>query len=602
MKLRSGKIKTPNGKLVKKKKISTLKHSEKKQVETARKVAGILKKVPIDELNECINVVSKKRVLKEANAIEGHAVAENNAIDENLKNHVQPEIKSNEHRTEFQESKHRNDALMNDESSVSGEQQQTLQQATAAEQVTAEQGPQNLSEDDDNVEQEHREMPDFIARPLPLKLDGNIAENWKRFKRSFEIFLTAIECNNKPDATKIALFRNVLGEDGNDAYDSFTLTADERKVYVTVISAFDAFCKPKTNEVYERFVFYQRNQKEGEPFDTFLLDIRHLVKTCEFGELEESMLRDRIVMGVNHKKLQRTLLETAKLTYTQAVEKCRAHEKAHEQTNNMNKTTAEVSEVKETTSKHNQGYNNRSNQQNTYKDGRNEQNGGQARNYNRNNYNNNSSQNSYRSNNYDRNKKFSNSDNCKYCNYRHAPNNCPAYGKNCNVCAKRNHFAAVCRSKQINSINAQDFEHENDDLYCTTVTRVYERSVGSVSIGVRPRWKEDMMVNGKMVSYKVDTGSDATTLPRRLLDAIAPDCKLVPSETVFRGFGGGIVRPIGMLKLPCTLKNRTKTIEIDVVDTDDVPLLGFVAAVQFGLIDTKLISDHRTRKTLNHFL
>lgn len=185
-----------------------------------------------------------------------------------------------------------------------------------------EHGPQNQSDDDSDSAQQNnnnntqptdvsseepqnntiqeihskprKKMSDFIARPDKLKLTGNLAENWKRFKRSFDNFLVAAECNTKPDAVKTAIFLNTLGEEGNDVFDAFGLTAEQKAVYATVIQTFENFCKPKTNEVYERFVFYQRNQKEGEPFDTFLMEIRRLVRTCEFGEMEQTMLKYRI--------------------------------------------------------------------------------------------------------------------------------------------------------------------------------------------------------------------------------------------------------------------------------------------------------------------
>lgn len=57
---------------------------------------------------------------------------------------------------------------------------------------------------------------------------------------------------------------------------------------------------PRKNIVYERFVFYTRMQKEGEPFDQFYADIRKLAKNCEFvGGMAASneLVRDRLVLG-----------------------------------------------------------------------------------------------------------------------------------------------------------------------------------------------------------------------------------------------------------------------------------------------------------------
>ena len=38
---------------------------------------------------------------------------------------------------------------------------------------------------------------------------------------------------------------------------------------------------------------------------------------------------------------------------------------------------------------------------------------------------------------------------CRQCGKRHRPKECPAFGQRCAACYKFNHFARVCRNKQI---------------------------------------------------------------------------------------------------------------------------------------------------------
>ena len=45
-------------------------------------------------------------------------------------------------------------------------------------------------------------------------------------------------------------------------------------------------------------MFNRRVQESGESFDAFFADLRRLVRTCEYGSLEDSILRDKIVVGV----------------------------------------------------------------------------------------------------------------------------------------------------------------------------------------------------------------------------------------------------------------------------------------------------------------
>lgn len=162
---------------------------------------------------------------------------------------------------------------------------------------------------------------DYIRKVELLNFDGNIAENWRTFKQNYEIFYIAGEINKKSEAVQ-----NAVGPAAVEVFNSFNLDENKKKVYVEIIKAFDEFCRPKTNELYETFVFHRRSQGVNEPFDQFLMDIKKLIRTCGFGELENRMLRDRIVCGVADKNLQKRLLEADKLDCDRAIDMARAAE------------------------------------------------------------------------------------------------------------------------------------------------------------------------------------------------------------------------------------------------------------------------------------
>jgi len=79
------------------------------------------------------------------------------------------------------------------------------------------------------------------------------------------------------------------------------------------MAAFEAHCVGEVNVVYERYLFYKRKQENGETFDSFVAELRKLVKTCDFGAAEDSTVRDRIVMGIRDDTTRRKLLQTRKL-------------------------------------------------------------------------------------------------------------------------------------------------------------------------------------------------------------------------------------------------------------------------------------------------
>lgn len=462
-------------------------------------------------------------------------------------------------------------------------------------------GNDEFSEEEEVEEEEEieetivvrKKMGDFVRKPDVLQVEGNLSENWRKFKRNFDIYMEASELKEKADPIKVNVFLNIIGSEAVEIYDTLNLDANLQNDYNAVIKAFDDFCKPKTNPVYERFVFSQRVQKEGESFDSFHVDIKRLIKNCAFGDKEKEMLRDRIVIGVSNKNLQKKLLELADLTYDTAVEKCKASEATQGQAEEMNKSTATVHEVKQSNGTSNNNNNAQQKHVSFQKKRQYEKKRGwqsqQQQQHNRQQQQQNRQQNGKMSNNFDR-----NLPNCRFCNYKHklGSSNCPAYGKDCGNCGKSNHFKSVCRVKNVQSINAHDFDNISN-MYIHSLTQVADCSANTTNIEHKPVWIENVNINEKFVSFKVDTGSDVTVLPKRLLDMIAPGCSLYQSKTVLRAFGGSIVRPIGTCVLHGFLKGKRRKIEIEIVDFDAVPLLGLTACIEFGLVDIRQLRNRR---------
>ena len=93
-----------------------------------------------------------------------------------------------------------------------------------------------------------------------------------------------------------------------------------------IIEAFEKHCIGEANVTYERYVFHQRVQQSGECFDDFLGDIRKMATTCQFEQLEDSLIRDRIVIGIRDEPTRRRLLQQKKLSLSDAIDACKASE------------------------------------------------------------------------------------------------------------------------------------------------------------------------------------------------------------------------------------------------------------------------------------
>lgn len=161
-------------------------------------------------------------------------------------------------------------------------------------------------------------------KPDYLKLEGNLEENFRRFKQEVDIYFTATETDTKDEKIKIARVLNLIGPEALKLYNTFKLkpkTAEE------VLKTFEKYCIPKKNEIMEHFHFFSRKQSEDETFYQFYTDLKALVATCSFDALETKLLRTQLVIGLRNVEL-RDMLLTENLELDEIVEQCEAMEKA----------------------------------------------------------------------------------------------------------------------------------------------------------------------------------------------------------------------------------------------------------------------------------
>ena len=87
----------------------------------------------------------------------------------------------------------------------------------------------------------------------------------------------------------------------------FVEEADKTDIDV-VLSKMSEFCKGVVNETYERYLFNTRSQAANEGVDVYYTDLLRIVENCKFGDLEQSLVEDRIVVGVRDPAIRKCLL------------------------------------------------------------------------------------------------------------------------------------------------------------------------------------------------------------------------------------------------------------------------------------------------------
>ncbi|XP_053698451.1 uncharacterized protein LOC128745403 [Sabethes cyaneus] len=117
-------------------------------------------------------------------------------------------------------------------------------------------------------------------------------------------------------------------EDAHDQAVTHTLT--------DIIAAFDEYCLPRKNIAMEAFKFNSIAQKEKQTFADFETELRTQVQYCEFScatcqtSYSDRMLRDRIIIGIQDKKLQLKLLDGRDDPLSKIMETCKIFEAASE--------------------------------------------------------------------------------------------------------------------------------------------------------------------------------------------------------------------------------------------------------------------------------
>ena len=80
------------------------------------------------------------------------------------------------------------------------------------------------------------------------------------------------------------------------------------KSYAEINKLVQDHLQPEPNQIAHRYNFNMRNREQSESINEYLAALRQLSEHCKFGTEIDQMLRDRLVCGVNHKKIQQRLL------------------------------------------------------------------------------------------------------------------------------------------------------------------------------------------------------------------------------------------------------------------------------------------------------
>ena len=120
------------------------------------------------------------------------------------------------------------------------------------------------------------------------------------------------------------------------------MSTEERADTTKILERLTNYFEPKQNIIYQRYMFNSYTQELGEKFDAYLIKLRHLIKTCEYGAIEDELLRDRIVTGTSNNNVRAWLLSESGLTLDRVIDICRSTEQAEQQLGKLNNSAETI--------------------------------------------------------------------------------------------------------------------------------------------------------------------------------------------------------------------------------------------------------------------
>ncbi len=167
--------------------------------------------------------------------------------------------------------------------------------------------------------------PPMIASQLtpPGKFDFTNTTEWPRWMKRVERYRIASGLDKQSQEYQVNTFMYAAGEDAEEILYVLSLTEEEKRSYAAVTEAFNKHCVSKRNIIFERARFNKRNQEPGESVESFITAVHSLAELCDFGALQEDLIRDQIIVGIRDAKLSKSLQLDADLTLEKAITKVR---------------------------------------------------------------------------------------------------------------------------------------------------------------------------------------------------------------------------------------------------------------------------------------
>jgi transposase InsO family protein len=363
-----------------------------------------------------------------------------------------------------------------------------------------------------------------VPFPEKLELQDDPAKRktaWTAFAQVWKNYEISSQLDEHPKGRRTATLLTCFSSSALKVFNSLSFESEAQKKDIDVIlTKMTEACEGTVNTTYERYLFNTRTQGPSECIDNFYSELKEMARNCDFGDLADSLIRDRLVVGLRDAATRKRLLYEKKLTLQTCLEIARSFEATQARLKEMKSEPADVDFVKKSPRKRNT---NKPSKQKAHT--------------------------------HPPEKKSESSSSCTYCGKgNHPRKKCPANNAECFKCKKRGHFSTVCKSTKTAHLVEQEELPDGEEFF-----------LGAISDGSTQSWTKAICVDDSEIVFKVDTGADVSVLPYSVYRKSLSDKPIFPVNSKLRGPCGNNLEVLGAIKCKLSYNGTQITTELYVV-------------------------------------
>ncbi|XP_022807246.1 uncharacterized protein LOC111344293 [Stylophora pistillata] len=338
--------------------------------------------------------------------------------------------------------------------------------------------------------------------PAPLNLFDRLhqGENWKLFRREWKFYELAAGIHRKADEVRVASLLNVVVKEGLDT-----------------------------------------SQLPSASLDCYITALMKLSENCGFGTLRESLVLDRLILGVKDDRIREKLLGKCDLDLDKAVEIIKASQVTHSRASEIPGEASAQEDVNAV--KHKPKPQRKSEKGKLPKSStRNPSSNSKIKEY-------------------------------LFCGGKHALDRklCPASGQTCKKCGKVGHFSVKCRSKSVN-VNVNDVKEV-----------FYLNDISGKDQALAPVTLNDTV----SMTFQIDIGSSSNILQLEDYIRATNDFKtpsIIPKDITLVVHDHSKRKALGSARLKVEHDANKHELNFVIVDQRLTPLLGLKSCRGMGLV------------------